>query len=105
MTGQPGVPARLLGHLSAETYERALAVGRVIAAGAIADQPAPVPNDGPPIQDLVIEDMEERKRIGQARYGTLLQAHNGRDALVDLYQELLDACCYIRQLIAERTEN
>ena len=51
---------------------------------------------------MVRADLEERERVGIARYGTPLQPHNGRDALVDLYQELLDACCYVRQLIAER---
>lgn len=70
---------------------------------AIADQPPPVPNDRPAIADLVIADMAERKRLGIQRYGVALQAHNGRDALVDLYQELLDACCYVRQLIEKRS--
>jgi hypothetical protein len=69
---------------------------------AIADQPAPAPNTSPAIADLVIDDMAERKRIGIQRYGTPLQAHNGRDALVDAYQEALDLCCYLRQAIAER---
>jgi len=65
-------------------------------------QPAPVPNDRPSIHDLVIADMEERKALGKRRYNSLLQAGNGRDALVDLYQELLDACAYARQMIEER---
>ena len=67
-----------------------------------ADQPDPKENDSTPIWELVIQDMMERDRIGRARYGTPLQAWNGRDALVDLYQELLDACVYIRQEIEER---
>lgn len=68
----------------------------------IIDQPAPIPRpDVVSIQALVRSDLEERERVGIARYGTPLQPHNGRDALVDLYQELLDACCYIRQLIEE----
>jgi hypothetical protein len=37
------------------------------------------------------------------RYGTLLQAGNGRDALVDAYQECLDLACYLRQAIEERS--
>lgn len=68
----------------------------------IADQPPPIPNANRPIVELVIEDLEERLRIGIARYGTPLQAYNGRDALVDAYQEALDLCCYLRQEIAER---
>jgi hypothetical protein len=31
-----------------------------------------------------------------------LRAHNGRDALVDAYQEALDLCVYLRQVIQER---
>lgn len=68
----------------------------------IEDQPPPKAVAGPAIQDLVIADMEERKRLGIERYGQPVLPHNGRDALVDLYQELLDACMYIRQLIYEK---
>lgn len=68
----------------------------------IADQPPPVPNDRPSVWDLVIADMRERDGVGQARYGTPLQAHNGRDALVDAYQEALDLVVYLRQAIEER---
>lgn len=68
----------------------------------IVDQPLPLPNNGPAIQDLVIDDIRERRRIGEARYGTALQAHNGRDPLVDAYQEALDLCMYLRQEIEER---
>jgi hypothetical protein len=49
----------------------------------IDDQPAPVPNDGRGIWDLVIADMAARDQLGRQRYGTPLQAHNGRDALVE----------------------
>jgi hypothetical protein len=66
------------------------------------DQPLPEANTYPPIQTLVIKDMEARKTIGLRRYGTLLQPFNGRDALRDLYEELLDATMYIRQVIYER---
>ena len=44
------------------------------------NQPAPKPNAGTPIWELVIADMRERDRIGRERYGTPLQAHNGRAA-------------------------
>lgn len=70
----------------------------------IVDQPPPVKNNRPSIQDLVIKDIEERKALGLARYGTLLQPFNGRDALVDAYQEALDLCQYLRQAIEERSE-
>lgn len=70
----------------------------------IIDQPPPIPNDRVAIVDLVIEDMVERKRVGTERYGTPLQAHNGRDMLVDAYQEALDQCIYLRGEIADRAE-
>lgn len=65
-------------------------------------EPMPVPNKGNAIAEEVIEDLRERMRQGTAKYGTPLQAFNGRDALVDLYQELLDAVQYLRQVIDER---
>jgi hypothetical protein len=55
-------------------------------------QPKPTPNDGPTIVNLVIDDLRERDRIGHAKYGTSLQAFNGRDALRDMYDEDWTAC-------------
>jgi len=69
---------------------------------AIKDQPMPKPSGSPAMQDLVIADIEERKRIGIERYGQLLKAHTGRDPLIDAYQEALDLCIYLRQVIYER---
>jgi hypothetical protein len=66
------------------------------------DQPLPTPNDGPSIHDLVAADIAARKALGTSRYGTFLQPHNGRDSLLDAYQEALDLACYLRQAIAER---
>jgi hypothetical protein len=65
-------------------------------------QPPPVRNGHPAVTDLVLADFQARDAFGTRKYGTRLQPHNGRDALVDMYQELLDACCYTRQLIFER---
>lgn len=72
------------------------------AKGLNAPQPEPAPNDRPAVWDLVIADMRERDAVGAAKYKTRLQPHNGRDALVDAYQEALDLCVYIRKLIFER---
>ena len=85
----------------------------------ITDQPAPVVNDNPstwqlvladmanPVRsithDQVMADMAERERIGKERYGTVLQAHNGRSFLVDAYQERLDYAVYARGWLAENT--
>lgn len=81
-------------------------------------QPPPTKNDHPNIINLVIADVidmgprnEEaglfvrdimaRGEIGFAKYGTYLQPHNGRDTLIDLYQELVDAVKYMRVLMYE----
>jgi len=65
-------------------------------------QPAPIANDSRPIWELVITDMYERDQVGRERYGTPLQANNGRDALQDAYEEALDLVVYLRQVIEER---
>lgn len=77
-------------------------VRRLRASAAVKDQPAPSPNTSKPIWELVIKDMQERDLMGRERYGTPLQAHNGRDALTDAYQEALDLAVYLRQAIEER---
>jgi len=69
---------------------------------ASTPQSPPVPNSGRPIWELVIEDMRGRDAMGEKKYGTRLQAFNGRDALVDAYQEALDLVVYLRQAIEER---
>lgn len=53
------------------------------------------------MHDLVIEDMRKRKEFGLAKYGTILQAGNGRNALQDAYEEVLDLAVYLRQKIEE----
>jgi hypothetical protein len=52
--------------------------------------------------DHVIEDLQSRAKEGHAKYGTYLMSYNGRDSLVDLYEELLDAVMYVRQRILEK---
>lgn len=66
------------------------------------DQPLPVPNDGPSMHDRLIVMILERKQLGLSRYGSLLQAHNGRDALRDALEELVDLGVYLLQAIEER---
>lgn len=65
-------------------------------------EPAPIKNDNPAIWDLVMKDIRERDEYGQRKYNTRLQPFNGRDALIDAYQEALDLIVYLRQLIYER---
>lgn len=89
------------------------------------EQPPPTHNDHPACWDLVIEDlreakfvahkvrveetlvdMRERDQVGFERYGTRLQPFNGRDSLIDAYQEGLDLCVYLRTALYElETEN
>ncbi|HRW08807.1 MAG TPA: hypothetical protein P5121_27075 [Caldilineaceae bacterium] len=64
-------------------------------------QPAPEPGQAT-IIELVRADFDERAEAGFQKYGAYLQAHNGREALWDLYQELIDATMYIRQAIVEQ---
>lgn len=43
------------------------------------------------------EDLIARAHMGQAKYGTMLRINNGRRAIVDVYQEVLDALMYSNQ--------
>jgi hypothetical protein len=54
-----------------------------------------------PVLWRVLEDLESRKQVGIERYGEPLKAHNNRDALRDLNEELLDALVYVMQNIQE----
>lgn len=65
-------------------------------------QPPAEPNEEPCMWDLVFKDMQERDQMGLRKHGTRLQPNNGRDALVDAYQEALDLTVYLRQAIFER---
>jgi hypothetical protein len=77
-------------------------VTEAISSYGARSLPAPRPVAGPAVWDLVLTDIRERDAAGQAKYGQPLRPFNGRDALADLYQELLDAVVYVRQVIYER---
>jgi hypothetical protein len=68
-------------------------------------QPPPQQSDEPIVWDLVIQDMRERDKSGVQKYHTHLQPFNGRDALIDAYQEALDLVVYLRQLIYEKEKS
>lgn len=59
-------------------------------------------NDTPAMWDLVVADMHARDQLGESRYGVRLRANNGRDALMDAYEECLDMAVYLRQAMYER---
>jgi hypothetical protein len=54
------------------------------------------------VLELLIETLRMRSAAGALKYGTHLKPFNGRDALIDLLQELADGCMYVMQVIAER---
>lgn len=90
-------------------------------------QPQPEPSDTPGMHDLVIaditqawaatpslvgsdeekgilgviEELEARKEFGLNKYGTLLQANNGRNAVRDALDEALDLAVYVKQIVTE----
>lgn len=89
-----------------------------MSAALNTPEPAPVQNEGHAIWQLVIEDVrirlpagpirdrfvafaEERDRMGRAKYGMPLQAHNGRDPLADAIQESGDKIAYLAQAVEE----
>jgi len=54
------------------------------------------------ILDLVIKDFQDRAEVGKTKYGRYLEAGNGRDAMLDLLQELMDGVMYCRQWLLEQ---
>lgn len=68
---------------------------------AVRQQSAPT-GDGTVIVDELITDLQARKEFGTQKYGTPLRAHNGRNALLDAYQEALDLVIYLKQCLVEQ---
>lgn len=68
-------------------------------------QPQPIANqESQIILHKVLVDLINRSEHGQKTYGTFLQSHNGRNALLDAYEEALDLCMYLRQALDEQTK-
>jgi hypothetical protein len=65
------------------------------------EQAAPADGTGPDCWELVLADMRDRRQMGIDKYGKPLRSDNGRDALVDAYQEALDLTVYLRQAIEQ----
>ena len=78
-------------------------------SAAIAQQAAPTAGQGDAVWPLLFDstalvvpdwlraDMKARHELGLQRYGTALTVWNGRDAVVDAYQEALDLVVYVQQ--------
>jgi len=94
------------GHRSDSAHEALAHLGEAHRGATsrrlVTEQAQPQRNDNPAVWGLVVDDMIARDEEGRLKYGTPLQPHNGRDALVDAYQESLDLCVYLRQAIYER---
>lgn len=72
-------------------------------AGRAGDtQSLPEASDTPVMHALVQFDLQQRLQVGIERYGQPLQAYNGRNALRDAYEEVLDLAVYLRQAIWEQ---
>jgi hypothetical protein len=88
----------------------------------ITPQPDPIKNDLPASWDLVVEDfraahgaalggteviadMRGRDQFGHDKYGVRIQPFNGRDNLIDAYQELLDSLVYFRSALFEQDDD
>lgn len=57
---------------------------------------------GEHVLPAVLDDLTRRSQTSSLDYGTPLTADNGRDALVDAYQEALDLVMYLKQALMER---
>lgn len=88
-------------------------------------EPEPIHNFNPSVHDLLVNDAKhlvmgfgscriedtkrnqmidlfrERKRYGLNKYGTVLQAENGRDFLRDALDEIVDCLAYVRMGLEE----
>lgn len=59
---------------------------------------------GPDVWALVIQDMRDRDELGAQKYNKHLRCFDGRNTLIDAYQEALDQAVYLRKKIQEDFE-
>lgn len=58
--------------------------------------PPPVKGVAEDTVDLVMKDLAQRKKAGVKKYGVAHQSDNGRNHLLDAYEECLDMAVYLR---------
>lgn len=64
------------------------------------DQVIPTGDESEPdVQSLLIADVLARRQVGVERYGQGLRTFNGRDTLLDAFEEALDLTTYLRSLL------
>lgn len=73
------------------------------------EQPAPVETArskpvGPAVEAMFTQSLTHQVKKGLERYGTHLKTHNGRDAAIDAWQELVDLGQYLTQLQMEHAD-
>lgn len=69
---------------------------------APAATPEPAPEKGEySVLNAVMDDLQARSDFGMSKYGTRLMSHNGRNSLLDAYQEALDLVMYLKQRLLE----
>lgn len=78
-------------------------------SAATEQQPAPTAGEGEAVWPIIFDsptliipdwlraDMKKRHELGVQRYGVPLKVWNGRDCVVDAYQEALDLAVYAMQ--------
>lgn len=82
---------------------------------AAIEQPAPQPGQQVVLPEVIryveymaswslVPDLTARAEQGRERYSTYLMTHNGRDSVMDCYQEVLDGLMYIMQAMLESSE-
>jgi hypothetical protein len=53
------------------------------------------------LRPQIEDDVRDRLEFGLRKYGKPLRSHNGRNPLLDAYQEILDALVYFIQAMVE----
>lgn len=51
--------------------------------------------------DVLISDLQSRAEFGKNKYGDYLRINDGRNSIIDFYQEILDAIVYCWKAILE----
>lgn len=85
--------------MAADSQEKPTGDGQIVL-DAVLTQLANMSSNGSLIAagaQPLREDLIARSDVGLKKYGTRLRVKNGRRAIVDLYQELLDALMYSMQ--------
>lgn len=94
---------RVIEHGEWEPYVANAVVTEEVPPVPAGEQPLPETNhNSTNVLPEVMRDLTERMLKGVKSYGKPLQSFNGRDAIQDLYEELLDGACYIKQFMMER---